>query len=300
MDNRLKQCEGVIFDELTHSYFCGERMLIGVTSLMSKHGLSPDYGTVSPEVLSKAAAKGTAIHSQLEDYDNGVAVVEDENLKAYKKLNLKVLCSEYLVSDNEVVATFIDKVLDDYSLADVKTTSEVHTHALEWQLSICAYLFERQNPGIKVPALYCIHVRNKKAKLIPINRLPDSEVERLIGCEAKGEEFTEIPLETAVTEIISESEELTLTKSLESIAAFKQKIKEAEEAISEIQNRLYNHMKEHNLTEVIGETGKFVRTAETTRISLDTKALKEKNPKIYEKYKVEIAVKGSIKFKPYK
>lgn len=59
-------------------------------------------------------------------------------------------------------------------------------------------------------------------------------------------------------------------------------------------------MKEHNLTEVIGETGKFVRTAETTRISLDTKALKEKNPEIYEKYKVEIAVKGSIKFKPYK
>jgi hypothetical protein len=298
--DRLTECRSVLFDELTHSYFCGDKMLIGVTSLMKKHGLSADYGGIPSDVLDKAAAKGSAIHELLEDYDNGETVVEDENLKAYKKLNLKVLRSEYLVSDNEVVATFIDKVLDDYSLADVKTTSEVHTHALEWQLSICAYLFEMQNKGIKVPALYCIHVRNRKAKLIPVNRLPDSEVERLIGCEAKGEKFTEIPIETAVTEIISESEEVTLTKNLESIAIFKQKIKEAEAAISEIQDRLYNRMKEYNLNEVLGETGKFVRRVETTRISLDTNALKEKKPKIYEAFKVETKVKGSITFKPYK
>lgn len=300
MDNRLRQCEGVIFDELTHSYFCGDKMLIGVTSLMEKHGLAANYGTVPSEVLSKAAAKGTAIHELLEHYDNGEAVVEDENLKAYKRLKLKVLCSEYLVSDNDVVATFIDKVLDDYSLADVKTTSEVHTSAVEWQLSICAYLFEKQNPRIKVPALYCIHVRNKKAKLIPINRIPDEEVKRLIDCEKKGEEFVYIELGTKASEALTKSEELALASSLESIAIFKQKIKEAESVAAEIQNRLYDYMKEHNLTEVFGETGTFVRRAETTRISLDTKALKEKNPKIYEKYKVESAVKGGISFKPYK
>ena len=59
-------------------------------------------------------------------------------------------------------------------------------------------------------------------------------------------------------------------------------------------------MKECNLNEVLGETGKFVRRAETTRISLDAKALKEKKPKIYEAFKVETKVKGSITFKPYK
>lgn len=299
MDNRLRQCEGVMFDELTHSYFCGDKMLIGVTSLMAKHGLAANYSAVPSGVLERAAAKGTATHELLEHYDNGEAVVEDENLKAYKRLKLKVLCSEYLVSDNDVVATFIDKVLDDYSLADVKTTSEVHTSALEWQLSICAYLFERQNPGIKVPALYCIHVRNKKAKLIPVNRIPDEEVERLIDCERKGEEFVCVDLGTGTSEALTKSEELALASSLESIAIFKQKIKEAESAAAEIQNRLYDYMKEHNLTEVFGETGKFVRRAETTRISLDTKALKEKNPKIYAKYKVETAVKGGISFKPY-
>ena len=93
---RLKKINTVIFDELTHSYICGDKLLIGVTTLMKKHGLSPDYGDIPAEVLAKAAARGTAIHNLLEDYDNGKAVQEDEagNLKAYKELGLKIHCSE--------------------------------------------------------------------------------------------------------------------------------------------------------------------------------------------------------------
>lgn len=296
----LNECTCVRFDELTHSYFLGDKLLIGVTELMKKHGLSANYEGISEAVLNKAAARGTAIHSLLEQYDNGEPVVEDDNLKAYKKLKLKVVRSEYLVSDNKTVATFVDKVLEDDSLVDIKTTSEVHTHALEWQLSICAYLYEMQNKGRKVPALYCVHVRNGKAKLIPINRIPDSEVERLLDCEAKGEKFVEIPLETSVTEFLSGDEEALLVSNLEDIAVFKRKIKEAEALIAELQNRLYNRMKENNLNEVLGETGKFSRKAESVQIRVDTKALKEKEPKIYEKYAKEICVKGSVSFHPYK
>ena len=147
---RLRKNKEVAFNEWLHVYTASDgHTLIGVTELMKRHGLSPDYGGISKDVLEKAAARGTAIHQLLQDYDDGKAVIEDENLKAYKALGLKVHCSEYLVSDNDIVATFIDKVLDDCSLADVKSTSTVHRRPLEWQLSIGAYLFELQNPGIR-------------------------------------------------------------------------------------------------------------------------------------------------------
>ena len=119
---RLRKNKEVAFNEWLHVYTASDgHTLIGATELMKRHGLSPDYGGISKDVLEKAAARGTAIHQLLQDYDDGKAVIEDENLKAYKTLGLKVHCSEYLVSDNEIVATFIDKVLDDCSLADVKS-----------------------------------------------------------------------------------------------------------------------------------------------------------------------------------
>lgn len=297
--DKLVQCKGVMFDELTHSYFLGDKMLIGVTSLMRKHGLSPDYSGIPEATLSKAAARGTAIHSLLEDYDNGAVVTEDDNLKAYKKLNLKVISSEYLVSDLKTTATFIDKVFDDFSLGDIKTTSEVHEHSVAWQLSICAYLFEMQNPGLKVPAIYCIHIRNRKAKKIPLNRIPDSEVKMLLEAEENGKIFTEIPLETAVTEVLSATDACNLVSCLRDIESYKAKIALAESTIEEAKKKLYNYMKEHNLNEVLCNEGKFIRRAETTRVSIDSKALKEKEPEIFEKYSKESVVSGSISFKSY-
>ena len=183
---RLKRINSVMFDEFTHSYICGNKLLTGVTSLMRKHGLSPDYSGIPESVLESAAAKGTAIHQLIEDYDNGKTVAVDENLSAYAALKLDVHCSEYLVSDEDMVASFIDKVFTDCSLADVKTTSEVHKRSVAWQLSIYAYLFERQNPSKKVPHIYCIHVRDGKAKLIELARIPDEQVEALFQAEREG------------------------------------------------------------------------------------------------------------------
>lgn len=293
----LKQCEGVMFDELTHSYICGDRILSGVTSLMAKHGLSADYSGIPESVLKKAAERGTAIHSLLEDYDNGMPTVEDATIRAYKKLGLKVICSEYLVSDHEIAASFIDKVLEDGSLADVKTTSEVHTESVSWQLSIYAYLFERQNPGMKVPALYCIHIRNGRAKLIPLNRVSDSEVEELFRAERDGRAYSRPDNSVSVTEALTESEAMALTDALSKIAAYTAAVKTEEAKAEELKNRLYDYMTEHNLNEVSCEGGKFVRKAESVQIRLDSKTLKEKEPEIFEKYSKEISVKGSITFK---
>lgn len=294
---RLRKNKEVAFNEWLHVYTASDgHTLIGVTELMKRHGLSPDYGGISKDVLEKAAARGTAIHQLLQDYDDGKAVIEDENLKAYKALGLKVHCSEYLVSDNEIVATFIDKVLDDCSLADVKSTSSVHRRPLEWQLSIGAYLFELQNPGKKVPHLYCIHVRDGKAKLIEVNRIPNEAVERLIECERCGVVYSDNPV-PADAAIALEEQAVVLAEQLDQIARLKLAIKETEQASAELQQRLYDYMTENNLDEMACELGTFVRKAPYTKKSLDSARLKKEKPELYEQYLKESEIKGSITFK---
>lgn len=294
---RLRRNKEVAFNEWLHVYTASDgHTLIGVTELMKRHGLSPDYGGISKDVLEKAAARGTAIHQLLQDYDDGKAVIEDENLKAYKALGLKVHCSEYLVSDNEIVATFIDKVLDDCSLADVKSTSSVHRRPLEWQLSIGAYLFELQNPGKKVPHLYCIHVRDGKAKLIEVNRIPDEAVERLLECERCGVVYSDNPA-PADAALALEEQAVVLAEQLDQIARLKLAIKETEQASAELQQRLYDYMTENNLDEMACELGTFVRKAPYTKKALDSARLKKEKPELYEQYLKESEVKGSITFK---
>ena len=232
----------------------------------------------------------------LQDYDDGKAVIEDENLKAYKALGLKVHCSEYLVSDNEIVATFIDKVLDDCSLADVKSTSSVHRRPLEWQLSIGAYLFELQNPGKKVPHLYCIHVRDGKAKQIEVSRIPNDAVERLLECERCGVVYSDNPVPADAT-LALEEQAVVLAEQLDQIARLKLAIKETEQASAELQQRLYDYMAENNLDEMACELGTFVRKAPYTKKALDSARLKKEKPELYEQYLKESEVKGSITFK---
>lgn len=294
---RLRKNKEVAFNEWLHVYTAGDgHTLIGVTELMKRHGLSPDYGGISKDVLEKAAARGTAIHQLLQDYDDGKTVIEDENLKAYKALGLKVHCSEYLVSDNEIVATFIDKVLDDCSLADVKSTSTVHRRPLEWQLSIGAYLFELQNPGKKVPHLYCIHVRDGKAKQIEVSRIPNDAVERLLECERCGVVYSDNPV-AADAALALEEQAVVLAEQLDQIARLKLAIKETEQASAELQQRLYDYMTENNLDEMACELGTFVRKAPYTKKALDSARLKKEKPELYEQYLKESEVKGSITFK---
>lgn len=294
---RLRKNKEVAFNEWLHVYTASDgHTLIGVTELMKRHGLSPDYGGISKDVLEKAAARGTAIHQLLQDYDDGKTVIEDENLKAYKALGLKVHCSEYLVSDNEIVATFIDKVLDDCSLADVKSTSTVHRRPLEWQLSIGAYLFELQNPGKKVPHLYCIHVRDGKAKQIEVSRIPNEAVERLLECERCGVVYFDNPV-PADAALALEEQAVVLAEQLDQIARLKLAIKETEQASAELQQRLYDYMTENNLDEMDCELGTFVRKAPYTKKALDSTRLKKEKPELYEQYLKESEVKGSITFK---
>ena len=60
------------FSEVDHKYFLNdgtsEKELVSVTTLLKKHGLTPDYSFVNEVVLSTKAERGTIVHKELEAY----------------------------------------------------------------------------------------------------------------------------------------------------------------------------------------------------------------------------------------
>ena len=146
---KLKINKNVFFDDITHSYLNSDnKYLIGVTGLMRKHGLAPDYSNVDAGTLNRKAAYGSAVHKSIERYIKGESVESTPELEAYISMGIRALASEYLISDNETVASSVDIVTEELDLIDVKTTYQLHLNALQWQLSIYAYLFEMQNPKL--------------------------------------------------------------------------------------------------------------------------------------------------------
>ena len=285
----------VFFDDLTHSYLTDTgAFLVGVTSLMRKHGLSPDYTDIPAEILQRAKERGTRVHKDIELYCKGEAVETTPALKAFKALNLPVVANEYLISDNELVASSIDIVLADYSLVDIKTTSQLHTEPLSWQLSIYAYLFELQNPQLKAGKLYGLHIRSGKAKIVEVERKPAEEIERLLQCEREGMLFTPSKRELAQT---TESVLLQLKDASSLIGELKTRLKMAEEAEKALKQYLIAEMEQGALQTLENDFIKVSYVAPSERESIDKDKLKEKYPDIYEQYRKVSPVAASVRIK---
>lgn len=282
----------VVFEPQTHQYINDNwEILLGVTSLMKKHGLSPDYSAIDPEVLRKAAERGSKVHSDIEMYCKGEQVEETPAIKAFAKLKLDVLDNEYLVSDNEIVASSIDVVLSDYSLADIKTTSTLHLEPLRWQLSIYAYLFELQNPNIKAGKLYGIHIRNGVAKVVEVERIQSVEIERLMQCERNGLTFI-----ASLTPCVEEDKEMIELFNIEqAIVHLKDQIKGYEEAKTKFYETLYTKMENDNIKKLETVSMAITRVLPTMRNSVDSKQLESKYPEVYAEVLKQSEVKGGIK-----
>ena len=280
-------------------------MLIGVTSLMKKYGLGADYSGIPVSVLNKAAERGSAIHALLEDYDNGKTVSETPELKAYRKLGLRVLASEYLVSDNDVVASSIDKVLeaeDGYvDLADIKTTSTFHADAVGVQLGIYAYLFEMQNPGIKVRNCYGVHVRNGKAKLVLVERWPEGNVKELIRWERDGVNPSDVKMMNqsclpTLVDVIGDDDARMLVDAETHIAQAKAIVKAYEDKAAALRDRLICWMRDNHVSSVECSGGTFKMKDEYVRESVDSKKLKEQFPDVASACIKTSIVRASISF----
>ena len=286
----------VIFNELDHTYTLDDKSLNGVTSILNRQLFADKYSGISDEVLNKAAEYGKGVHESIELYDS-LGIGEDEDaVKSYIKLcqkeGLTRLDNEYLISDNDYVASSIDVVFDDCSLADIKTTSHLDEEYVSWQLSIYAYLFELQNPDLQANRLLAIWLpkaRYGKPKVVEVPRKPVSEVIRLIEADKAGQQY--VPSVASTTEITIAND------VVQEVIRIERELKELKDKQTELREGLLKQMQDHNIKSFKTDGLSLTRKLATTKTSLDSKMLQEKYPEIYNECLKTSEVKESLLIK---
>lgn len=271
----------VVFRETDHTYWLGGKQLISVTRLLKKHGLATDYTGISEEVLEKAANKGTLVHKEIENYIKNGEVGFTSELSDFiditAELGFTAEDSEIILPAGEIpddkvddyfyagTADLIGKIGDGYALADLKTTAKVDKRAYAWQLA----LYERLC-GVKFDKLYIFHL-GKNSKAIPIERISDAEVDRLLECERNGEIYSEPGLVIA-NELLARAQEAELElKRAEEVK------KEAEATAKEYRQKLYEAMQRQNVSswETADKSMLITCVAPSTKTSIDSTKLKK-------------------------
>lgn len=296
----------VAFAEETHEYNLNGKNLSGITSLLSRQLFRDKYDGIPQRVLDEAARRGTIVHELCQFEDESGLPAEYENnafaAAAHRYTQLREQAgftpveTEYLVSDLEHVASRIDCVWRDnnsYILCDIKTTQKYDELYLRWQLSIYAYLFERQNLGADVSALYAawlpLHGEDfnpDEAQLIPVARIPDEEVQRLLAADAAGEQYQAPEGLAPTSEVIVRDEWLPEIKpdAMEVYINAVQMLRESEQVKKDIEECLRESMSRHGIKS--WDTGAFkvsyIAPSEST--TFDAKAFAADHPDLYEQY----------------
>lgn len=300
---KLKQSK-VEFNEIDHTYRIGNTYLSGVTSLLHRVIFHDMYDGVSEKKLKEAAARGTMIHSLIEEYHTNGIDLGDTELAEYMEtvgdLTKDWLASEYLVSDNEKYASRIDLVYyynKSFILADIKTVSKMDNKYLDycsWQLSVYAYLFEKQNPNHKVKDLMVIWIPKKqygKPKIIEIPRKPEGALRALFNADERNNTITsEVKVERLP---VSEVEETKIYELFYKMTVIK-------EQYDDMKKKLLDMMLDNNIVEATLGDIVLTVTRPYVKEQIDTEKLKRLDPMLASKYTKTITVGESLRIKKIK
>ncbi len=325
----------VVFRENPHGYFLEEIRLSGITTLIKAATGLGVYADASEYVrkflVPKAGEKGTAVHNTIEHYDKtGEKITEYDlplnghldvsaQLENYIRLRegYEPVANEYTVSDNIMYASNIDNVWQKTStggvwLVDTKTNNidlypggeDALKEYLSWQLSCYAYLFERQNPGLKVEGLLGNWFRDDQCKQWTIERKDDEIIGQLLDCPY---ELTErgfvydvgdkSRFAYAGTEVAVPEQALVPIQVVNAIASILAEEKAAKERLDALKVQLKNAMLEHGIKSWDG--GKFTASIakDTVTNSFDTTRFKKEHADLYEQYVKQSVRQGAFTLK---
>lgn len=304
----LNDC-GVRFDKEAHTYTNqGGVMLQGITPIVS--WIYPrTYEGIPDEVLAKAAEYGTAIHSQVELYDKLGLISEGDAVKAYIAMkeanNLTSIDNEYLVTDYADFASSIDVVMTDKDgkivLADIKTTSQLHTENVRLQLSIYAYLFEIVNPDYKVGRLGAIWLPKPQygtPRWQEVVRIDGDIIDELMMAYYRGEDAA--PWREKIGGAIIKANAnsiVTLAQMEKEIVRIEQEAKRLKDESDKLRAGILQIMSDTGGMEYDGELVKVTRKAAYTREDFDKKRFESEHPELYGQYLKTTNVKESLTIK---
>lgn len=292
----------VLFDKDTHTYTTPEGVrLQGITGIIERQLFPDKYSGVPEFVMKRAAERGSFVHEVCELVDDLDIDHESEEARNYQKIKesygLQYEASEYLVSDNEHFASCIDKVYresdSEFSLGDIKTTYKLDKEYVRWQLSIYAYLFERQNPGCKVVRLFAIWLRGSISELLEVERIPDGIILELLSAEIEGRKF----INPYAVPSVKTDMPLKYREMEDSIIEITEQAKYWSERKKELTDGVMKEMVKAGAYSWKGESVSFIRKKDSIRRTFDREAFERDYPGVYDKYLVDTPVCGSITLK---
>lgn len=308
MKNQSLYNSPVLFEEDGHTYTLEGHTLQGVTPIIA--WLFPEtYKGIPQSILENAAQYGGMIHKKIELADS-MGIVDDQVVRDYMELKeqkgVKTLVNEYLVSDERRIASSIDIVMDNYDLWDVKTTSKVHIPNVTMQISIYAWLFEEQNPGLKAGDLYCCWLPKPqygKADLIKLNRVSADICKEIVQIWACGGDPLQARAILAQTGFQMEKQRTVgevpismqdLMDELITINDMKKQLEEREKAIKDV---LLQQMSDAGADKWANDLIEVTRKGAYERTSIDSTRLKKEQPDLFERFKKVTKVAESITYK---
>ena len=308
MKNQSLYNSPVLFEEDGHTYTLEGHTLQGVTPIIA--WLFPEtYKGIPQSILENAAQYGGMIHKKIELADS-MGIVDDQVVRDYLELKeqkgVKTLVNEYLVSDERRIASSIDIVMDNLDLWDVKTTSKVHIPNVTMQLSIYAWLFEEQNPGLKAGDLYCCWLPKPqygKADLIKLNRVSADICKEIVQMWCCGADPLQARAILAQTGFQMEKQRtvgevpismLDLMDELITISDTKKQLEEREKAIKDV---LLQQMSDAGADKWANDLIEVTRKGAYERTSIDSTRLKKEQPDLFERFKKVTKVAESITYK---
>ena len=284
------------FDENLHKYTVDGKEVISVTQLLQKHKITPSYDAVDKELLRVASERGTLIHEEVENWikNNETGFTEEaekicEYLYERADENTKIL-SEQMVA-NDVVAGRFDVLYTHEKklvLTDIKTGNSKHLYGWSWQLSLYKYLYEKMY-GQKIESLIVLWPRNGGMDAIHCKYVGDDKIENLLNAEREGRLISDVDLG------VSEEELEELEDLMEDIKSKEEELKILKEKVDKVKEVLYDTMGKEGVKTVDRGKLKITYVAPSTRVSVDSKKLQEKEPEIYKKYVKTTTVEGNIK-----
>lgn len=281
----------VVFNEDTHTYTLNGKELHGITGMLSRQLFADKYKDIPDYILKRAAERGSAIHNDCQFVDATGLEPDTQEAKNYLELRkaYTVIANEYTVTDSDYFASNIDCVWEkdgDIILADIKTTSKLDEEYLSWQLSIYAYLFELQNPELKVSKLFGVWLRNEIAQLVEVDRKPTEEITRLLECEKKGEAFLTLT---------KDDKQLIARSAVDIFIEAKELADYYTKRYKEIEQQLLSAMVEHKIKSWDTEQMKATYTPASESTTFDTKKFQEEHPELYKQYLKKSTRKESLR-----
>ena len=325
----------VIFSENPHGYSLNGKRLLGITGLIHdilQLGVYPDASDfVKQTAIPRAGEYGSSVHKAIETYDQiGIKQTVYHNsfgpepwdvsaeLETYirHRAGYSPLANEYTVSDEKKWASNIDNIWTDADgniiLVDTKTNNLNYypggapalQEYLSWQLSIYAYLFERQNPGLKVASLACNWLRKGEGQFWEIARKTDAEVELLLLADYEFDEngvphYSHPCPEALVTKAVipSNTKMIVAEDVIRLVYVLTKQEQEAKAKGAEMKKLLRAAMEKESMKSWDSGLFKATIAADSETTSFDLKRFKKDYPELAAQYMVKKAKKGGFTIK---